>query len=114
MLLPFLVLEAESNVAKEKFDDIKIQTAFPIRILLKLQEDLRVQSENFKRSSSPPLVWFLANKGFQWQIYGCWTETLVSGAEENDRDTYVRRVRLFRYQTLIESSMQRVSGLVTL
>ena len=97
MLLPFLVLEAKSNEAKEEFDDIKTQTAFPIRVLLKLQEDLRVQSENFKRSSSPPLVWFLANKGFQWQIYGCWTENLTSGAQDIDRDTYVCRVRLFRY-----------------
>lgn len=41
LVFPFLILEAKSNKSSEGWDDVEKQTAFPIRTLIKLQEDLQ-------------------------------------------------------------------------
>lgn len=66
VLYPFLIVEAKSEKGSRGFDSIENQTAFPIRTLLKLQHDLGATSEN----EINPLVWFLANQGEEWRVYG--------------------------------------------
>jgi hypothetical protein len=66
VLYPFLIIEAKSEKGSPGFESIETQTAFPIRTLLKLQKDLSIASGiSFK-----PLVWFLANQGDEWGVYG--------------------------------------------
>ena len=66
VLFPFLIIEAKSEKGSPGFESIENQTAFPIRTLLKLQNDLSGTSE----TSIKPLVWFLANQGDEWRVYG--------------------------------------------
>jgi len=71
LLFPFLVLEAKSEKSANGFGDIQTQTAFPILALLKLQEDLQAKVED-SIPDSGPLVWFFANRGDAWRVYGCY------------------------------------------
>jgi hypothetical protein len=66
VLYPFLIIEAKSEKRSTGFEYIETQTAFPIRTLLKLQKDLSIASG----VSLNPLVWFLANQGDKWVVYG--------------------------------------------
>jgi hypothetical protein len=66
VLYPFLIIEAKSEKGSTGFESIENQTAFPIRTLLKLQNDLSIASG----TSIKPLVWFLANQGDEWRVYG--------------------------------------------
>ncbi|RDL40397.1 uncharacterized protein BP5553_00376 [Venustampulla echinocandica] len=68
IVFPFLVLEAKSEKSRDGFGDIEAQTAFTIRQLLKLQEDLRRATRKDSKWESGPLVWFLANKGALWRV----------------------------------------------
>jgi hypothetical protein len=86
LLFPFLILEAKSESSPNGFGDVQIQTAFPIFALLKLQEDLQAQAKA-SESGASPLVWFFANRGDAWRVYGCF----VSNSETS---RYVR-FRLF-------------------
>ncbi|TVY81443.1 hypothetical protein LSUE1_G006252 [Lachnellula suecica] len=70
LLFPFLILEAKSEKSACGFDDIQTQTAFPILALIKLQQDLQGQIAGMD-SGAAPLVWFLANRGDAWRVYGC-------------------------------------------
>ncbi|KAL4949061.1 hypothetical protein BDW69DRAFT_188669 [Aspergillus filifer] len=67
MFFPFLVLEAKSEKNSVGFESIERQTVFPIRAMLGLQRALQEAS----RIQTDPLVWFLANRGDEWRIYGC-------------------------------------------
>lgn len=69
LLFPFLILEVKSEKSKDGFDDILTQTAFPILALLQLQADLHEKVPG--REGSEALVWFLANRGDVWRVYGC-------------------------------------------
>jgi hypothetical protein len=66
LIYPFLVIEAKRERNAPGFRSVERQTAFPIRRLLRVQEDLRRarQSESFD-----PLVWFFANQGEEWRVY---------------------------------------------
>jgi len=86
LLFPFLVLEAKSESSSSGFGDIQNQTAFPIFTLLRLQEDLQAQAKASELGVIP-LVWFFANRGDAWRVYGCF----VSNSETS---RYVR-FRLF-------------------
>jgi hypothetical protein len=66
VLYPFLLVEAKSEKGSPGFESIESQSAFPIRALLKLQHDLGAATE----SEINPLVWFLANQGEEWRVYG--------------------------------------------
>jgi len=72
LILPFLILEAKQEKSSDSFEDIQNQTAFPIWALLRLQENLRFHTAE-QSSSVSPLVWFLANRGDYWRLYGCCT-----------------------------------------
>jgi hypothetical protein len=74
LLFPFLVLEAKSEKSPNGFGDIQTQTAFPILALLKLQEDLRAKVADIVPEAGP-LVWFFANRGDAWRVYGCYVTT---------------------------------------
>jgi hypothetical protein len=70
IVFPFLIVEAKSEKAKDSFSDIEIQTAFSIRTLLQLQQDLRdaVGAQEHPDSDLRPLVWFLCYKGETWRV----------------------------------------------
>jgi len=71
LLFPFLILEAKPEKTSKGFDDIQIQTAFPIWALLKIQEGLQAKVSEGTLTVGP-LVWFIANRGDYWRIYGCY------------------------------------------
>ncbi|KIX03692.1 uncharacterized protein Z518_07245 [Rhinocladiella mackenziei CBS 650.93] len=71
LLLPFLILEAKSEDSADGFNKARVQTAFPIWALLKLQEGVRVQTSGDPPNISP-LVWYFANRGEYWRVYGCY------------------------------------------
>ncbi len=74
LLFPFLILEAKSEKGSDDWDSIEKQTAFPIRTLLKLQQDLYEYTNEKSHWLDGPLVWFLSNKGEDWRVYGCFTD----------------------------------------
>jgi hypothetical protein len=84
LLFPFLVLEAKSESSANGFDYIQTQTSFPIWALLKLQEDLQSHLVDAEPCFDP-LVWFFANRGDAWRIYGC---HLVRGSN-GEQNRYV-------------------------
>jgi hypothetical protein len=68
VIFPFLVIEAKSEKGRDSFSDIEVQTAFSIRTLLKLQQDLRDAAGYDNESEASPLVWFFSYKGEQWRV----------------------------------------------
>ncbi|KAK5994182.1 hypothetical protein PT974_07625 [Cladobotryum mycophilum] len=68
ILFPFLIMEAKSEKGDNSFTDIEVQTAFAIRELLLLQQELRQSAEVSEDWEGGPLVWFLSNKGEQWRV----------------------------------------------
>lgn len=65
ILYPFLVVEAKREDNAPGFRYVEAQTSFPIRRLLKIQDDLR----NAHCSNLNPLVWFFAFQGEEWRLY---------------------------------------------
>lgn len=65
ILYPFLVIEAKPEKDVPGFESIEAQTAFPIRRLLKLQENLRIT----RGVELDPFVWFFAFQGEEWRLY---------------------------------------------
>lgn len=74
IIFPFLALEAKSEKGRDAFSDVEMQTAFTIRALLKLQDELRKATGEESQWESGPLVWFLANKGEQWRVAAAYIE----------------------------------------
>ncbi|CAI7636422.1 unnamed protein product [Penicillium glandicola] len=93
LLFPFLVLEAKSESSNSGFDAIQIQSAFPIRALLKLQEDLQ-SSSPISDPAMAPLVWFLACRGDAWRVYGAY---LASGQNESPTSYALQLVLIVDY-----------------
>ncbi|RYP00327.1 hypothetical protein DL766_007162 [Monosporascus sp. MC13-8B] len=68
ILFPFLILEAKSEKGADSFTNIEVQTAFAIRELLMLQDELRLAAQQGDDWEGGPLVWFLSNKGEHWRV----------------------------------------------
>ncbi|OBT89299.1 hypothetical protein VE02_02609 [Pseudogymnoascus sp. 03VT05] len=71
LLFPFLIIEAKPEKKSVGFDETQTQTAFPIWELLRLQESIRAEASRESQSACP-LVWFFANRGDSWRLYGCY------------------------------------------
>jgi len=84
LLFPFLILEAKKESNSNGFEDIQAQTAFPVWSLLRLQEQLQSNLAEDK-CRFDPLVWFLANRGDVWRVYGCY----VTKSANNESTRYV-------------------------
>lgn len=89
LLFPFLVLEAKSEASASGFDAILVQSSFPIRALLKMQDDLRSNVSEVE-GSFDPLVWFLASRGDAWRVYSGY----ITKGKNGEPITYVSRSRL--------------------
>jgi hypothetical protein len=63
LLFPSLILEAKGEKGAEGFENIEIQTSFPIKNALELQYDLMKTPGNTQDPRGGPLVWFFANHG---------------------------------------------------
>jgi hypothetical protein len=90
LLFPFLVLEAKSETSSRGFDAIQVQSSFPIRALLKMQDDLRSHVSDGERAFDP-LVWFLASRGDAWKVYGSY----VTKGGNGEPTKYVSRPSQF-------------------
>ncbi|KAF1949104.1 hypothetical protein CC80DRAFT_555718 [Byssothecium circinans] len=66
LLYPFLVIEAKKENDAPGFQAIQKQTAFPVRRLLTIQDELRQDS---RVHCEPFLVWFFAYQGEEWRLY---------------------------------------------
>lgn len=86
LLFPFMVLEAKAEKSNDGFLDIELQTAFAVRELLRLQNELAVACKERDSWSGGPFVWFLSNKGEQWRVYAAHIR------HDGDIDKYVREV----------------------
>src|SRR5262245_9495571 len=71
LLFPFLIIEAKPERHSIGFEETQMQTALPIWALLNLQESVRIECSS-AADSSPSLVWFIANRGDAWRVYGCY------------------------------------------
>jgi len=49
--------------------------------LLNLQLGLQVKSQERLEEQGGPFVWFFANRGEEWRLYGCFTDI-----EDDDND----------------------------
>ncbi|KAK3297244.1 uncharacterized protein B0H64DRAFT_431222 [Chaetomium fimeti] len=86
---PFFVLEAKSEKGADSFSDAAYQTAFAIRELLLLQENLRAAAGEDREWDAGPLVWFLSYKGEEWKVS-------IAYIEIKDGCQYFRIVQLWR------------------
>jgi hypothetical protein len=77
-IFPFLIAEAKSEKSGVGWSAIERQSAFPIRILLKIQASL--MSHFHRGYLINPLVWFLAWEGDEWRVYAAtWDEGACVG-----------------------------------
>ncbi|KAI9766384.1 MAG: hypothetical protein M1839_004916 [Geoglossum umbratile] len=72
LIFPFLIAEAKSAEGGG-FAACGLQTAFPIWKLLKIQEQLEATTGRGLREQGGPLVWYVAYRGENWRISGCYT-----------------------------------------
>jgi hypothetical protein len=70
LLFPFLIHEAKGEKGTNYFEDIEIQTALPIKRALDVQQKLQETPGNTMSIPGGPLVWFMANRGETWRLYG--------------------------------------------
>lgn len=70
LLFPFLIIEAKSRHGAP-FDYCNLQTAAPILKMLKMQEDIQKKS-NMTLEYGGPLVWYIAYRGEDWRLSGCY------------------------------------------
>ncbi|SPO05363.1 uncharacterized protein DNG_08050 [Cephalotrichum gorgonifer] len=65
-------MEAKSDKSTSSFNDIDMQTAFAIRELVLLQEELRRSASALGHIEweAAPLVWYFSYRGEQWRLHG--------------------------------------------
>jgi hypothetical protein len=89
LMFPFLISEAKTE-GRDSFQQAEVQAAFPIRKLLRLQEELEIQAGRRLDEQGGPLVWFFSNRGQNWRLYGCYTDTQeAEGREQRGSTSYV-------------------------
>ncbi|KAJ4359985.1 uncharacterized protein N0V89_000544 [Didymosphaeria variabile] len=69
LLFPFLVVEAKSEKGVASFEQMELQTCFPIQNSLQLQLELLETQGNTMGVPGGPLVWYLAYRGEDWRLY---------------------------------------------
>ncbi|KAF5263302.1 hypothetical protein FOXYS1_5951 [Fusarium oxysporum] len=75
LVFPFLVIEAKSEKGSDAFTDTQVQTAFAIRELLSIQQELAHVANENEEWDGGPLVWFLSYKGEQWRVFAAYIHT---------------------------------------
>lgn len=83
LVFPFLVIEAKSEKGCDAFTDTQVQTAFAIRELLSIQDQLARLAEEDTERDAGPLVWFLSYKGEQWRVSAAYIHN------QNGKTSYV-------------------------
>ncbi|KAF8857143.1 hypothetical protein BDZ45DRAFT_726925 [Acephala macrosclerotiorum] len=77
LLFPFLIVEAKSRNGAS-FEDCDAQTALPVLKMLKIQEDLQRKSQ-MTLEYGGPLVWYIAYRGEDWRLSGCYISEKPGG-----------------------------------
>ncbi|EGU75170.1 hypothetical protein FOXB_14309 [Fusarium oxysporum f. sp. conglutinans Fo5176] len=75
LVFPFLVIEAKSEKGSDAFTYTQVQTAFAIRELLSIQQELAHVANENEEWDGGPLVWFLSYKGEQWRVFAAYIHT---------------------------------------
>ena len=70
LLFPFLIIEAKKRDGAS-FDDCNMQSALPILEMLQVQEDMQRKSQ-MTLEYGGPLVWYIAYRGEDWRLSGCY------------------------------------------
>jgi hypothetical protein len=83
LMFPFLISEAKTERG-DSFDACERQTAFPIWKLLRLQDELQIRAQQTLSEQGGPLVWFFANRGEDWRLYGCYVDTEEDNEDEEE------------------------------
>jgi hypothetical protein len=86
LMFPFLISEAKTERG-DSFDACERQTAFPIWKLLRLQDELQIRAQQTLSEQGGPLVWFFANRGEDWRLYGCYVDTEEDNEDEENLST---------------------------
>jgi hypothetical protein len=86
LMFPFLISEAKTERG-HSFDACERQTAFPIWKLLRLQDELQIRAQQTLSEQGGPLVWFFANRGEDWRLYGCYVDTEEDNEDEENLST---------------------------
>lgn len=73
LLFPFLIMEAKSSKGRSR-SETHMQSAFCIRQLLEIQRDLVTAAEYELQDETDPLIWYIATRGEQWDIYAGFVE----------------------------------------
>ncbi|SPO03228.1 uncharacterized protein DNG_05910 [Cephalotrichum gorgonifer] len=68
LLFPFLALEAKSGSSDSDWHAINMQTAFPIKAFLDMQNRLNLAMAQLSTWRLSPLVWFFSNRGEDWRV----------------------------------------------
>ncbi|KAJ5364539.1 uncharacterized protein N7496_010252 [Penicillium cataractarum] len=80
VVFPFLLLEAKSaKSADSDWNSVQLQSAFPVRTLLRTQELLNNMTEPHAKQQADPLVWLLMNRGEDWRVSAAY---VYNGAAE--------------------------------
>ncbi|KAF4422197.1 hypothetical protein F53441_14301 [Fusarium austroafricanum] len=74
IVFPFLVIEAKSEKSGHSFTDTQVQTAFAIRELLIIQQQLAKAAEEDEHWDAGPFVWFLSYRGEHWRVSAAYTQ----------------------------------------
>jgi hypothetical protein len=83
LMFPFLISEAKTERG-DSFDACERQTAFPIWKLLRLQDELQIRAQQSLSEQGGPLVWFFANRGEDWRLYGCYVDIEEDNGDEEE------------------------------
>ncbi|KAJ5088401.1 hypothetical protein N7456_012017 [Penicillium angulare] len=78
LLFPFLIVEAKSSKGRSRAET-HMQSAFCIQQVLKIQRDLVIAAGNEIQWETEPLIWYIATRGEQWDVY--------AGFIEDDQNT---------------------------
>ncbi|KAL5341914.1 hypothetical protein BJX70DRAFT_405308 [Aspergillus crustosus] len=73
LLFPFLLLEAKSDQVGDSAG-AEMQSAFALRRLLCIQDELRAATGTESTWQTGPFVWFLENHGDQWFVKGSFVD----------------------------------------
>jgi hypothetical protein len=74
LLFPFLLLESKKETSDTDDYDTFLQSAFPIRTFLKLQNELRFcAGKKSQWGTGGPFMWYLSHKGPLWEVAGAYT-----------------------------------------
>ncbi|KAL4944074.1 hypothetical protein BDV06DRAFT_188256 [Aspergillus oleicola] len=79
LLFPFILVEAKSDTVGDAAG-VDLQSAFSLRRLLLLQEELRAATESETVWRPEPMVWYFSYHGYYWRVGASFVDTIHSSS----------------------------------